>query len=72
LLTAVDPVVSIVIGVFAFHEAVGHEPARVALEAIGTVVMIVGVLLLGRSPLVLLEDTEHREERSGVDAGQHS
>jgi glucose uptake protein GlcU len=69
LLTAVDPVVSIMIGVLAFHETVGHEPGRVALEVIGTAVMIVGVLLLGRSPLVLLEDPT---ERSSADAVQSS
>lgn len=61
ILTAVDPVVSIVIGVCAFHERIGHAPGRIALEVIGTAVMVTGVFILGRSPLVALEEVGNRD-----------
>ena len=63
-LTAVDPLVSIAIGVFAFHEEVGHQPGRICIEVAGTLLMIVGVFLLGRSPLIALEDP-HGEDGCG-------
>lgn len=56
LLSAVDPLVSIAIGVGAFSEHVAQDPLRVTAEVLGTVVMVAGVLSLGRSPLVALSD----------------
>jgi drug/metabolite transporter (DMT)-like permease len=55
-LTAVDPLVSIAIGILAFHEHLDQHPLGVACEIAGTVTMVVGVFLLGRSPLVALDD----------------
>jgi len=52
LLTAVDPLVSIVIGIVAFHEQVSQHPLGVALEISAGAVLIIGILALGRSPLV--------------------
>ncbi len=57
-LTAVDPVVSILIGILAFHEHVSQDALRVVLEAAGTAVMVAGVVVLGRSPLVTLGEPE--------------
>ncbi|MHB8465783.1 MAG: DMT family transporter [Acidimicrobiales bacterium] len=67
-LTAVDPVVSILIGVLAFHEQVGHEPARIVAACIGTAVMVGGVFVLGRSPLVALEEAGPIEDAGSSDA----
>src|SRR5581483_9990961 len=62
-LTAVDPVVSIAIGILAFHERVGHHPVKVVTEGVAMAVMIAGVFLLGRSPLVALEDSDVEQAR---------
>ena len=58
LLTAVDPLVSVVIGIVAFHEQVSQHPLGVALEISASAVLIIGILALGRSPLVALEDED--------------
>jgi drug/metabolite transporter (DMT)-like permease len=58
LLTAVDPLVSIVIGITAFHEHVSQDPLRVIAEIVGTMVMVGGVAVLGRSPLIVLDEVE--------------
>jgi drug/metabolite transporter (DMT)-like permease len=60
-LTVVDPIVSIAIGVLAFNERVGQHPAKIALEVAATGAMFVGVFLLGRSPLVALDDVDAPE-----------
>ena len=60
-LTVVDPVVSIIIGAVAFGEPVNDAPAAVLAEAVGLVLMIVGVTVLARSPLV-----PHAEEPSAT------
>jgi drug/metabolite transporter (DMT)-like permease len=57
-LTAVDPVVSIAIGILAFHEHLTQHPVGVLFEVLGMAAMIVGVYLLGRSPLVVLDEEE--------------
>ena len=45
-LTAVDPVVSGLIGITAFHEHVDQSPLRVAVEVVGAIVMVWGVVAL--------------------------
>ena len=57
-LTAVDPVVSIAIGVLAFHEHVGDSALQLIAEATGLAALVIGVLALARSPIVALEDRE--------------
>lgn len=50
--TVVDPVVSIAIGAAAFGEGVNNQGAAPVLEALGLVLLAVGVIALARSPLV--------------------
>ncbi len=45
-LTVVDPVVSALIGITAFHEHVDQSPLRIAIELAGAAVMIGGVIAL--------------------------
>ena len=52
-LTAVDPVVAIVIGALAFSEPIRSDPLGVAAETAGMALMIGGILLLNRSRLGL-------------------
>jgi drug/metabolite transporter (DMT)-like permease len=47
-MTVVDPVVSILIGAFLFHEAIAARPEDIALETVALVAMSVGVWLLAR------------------------
>lgn len=51
-LTVVDPVVSIAIGAAAFGEVIAGGACRRVLEVIGTIAVIVGVHVLGRSNAV--------------------
>jgi len=70
LLTAVDPLVSIVIGIVAFHEQVSQHPLGVALEISAGAVLVLGVLALGRSPLIALDDEGPASEGVAAGAGQ--
>jgi drug/metabolite transporter (DMT)-like permease len=56
LLTIVDPVVSIVIGVTLFHERIDQNPLRLAISLVAAAVMTVGVVALSRSPLIDLAE----------------
>lgn len=47
-MTVVDPVVSIVIGAFLFHETIASHPEDLALETVSLIVMSAGVWLLAR------------------------
>lgn len=60
LLTAVDPLVSIAIGVTAFHEHIDQDPLVVVAEVLGLVLMVGGVLALAGSPLIALDELEQR------------
>jgi drug/metabolite transporter (DMT)-like permease len=52
VLTVADPVVSIVIGAAAFHEGLHASAGAVAAEAAGLALIVAGVVVLARSPLV--------------------
>ncbi len=52
MMTVVDPIVSIVIGAFAFGEAISSSAAAVVLEVIALIGMSGGVFLLARSEAV--------------------
>jgi drug/metabolite transporter (DMT)-like permease len=52
LITAADPVTAALIGVLAFHERVAGDPAAIAGQALAVVVIVAGVWVLARSPLV--------------------
>ena len=45
-LTVADPMVSVLIGITAFHEHVDQDPLRIAVELVGAVVMVGGVIAL--------------------------
>jgi drug/metabolite transporter (DMT)-like permease len=45
-LTVVDPIVSVLIGMVAFHEHVDQDPVRIAVGLAGAVVMVAGVVAL--------------------------
>ena len=49
MLTVTDPIVSIAIGAFAFGEGIEISPAASTLEAVGLILMVLGVFALGQS-----------------------
>jgi len=51
-LTIVDPVVSVVIGIYLFHDRLQTAGWRLPVEMVAVVVVVVGVFLLSTSPLV--------------------
>ena len=51
-LTIVDPLVSVIVGIWLFHDHLHTGGWRLAAELVAMVVVIAGVLLLSRSPLV--------------------
>ena len=51
-LTVMDPVTSVIIGAFAFHESINSSPTAITLETLGMIMMAGGVAGLGRSPNV--------------------
>jgi len=51
-LTIVDPVVSVVIGVYLFHDRLRTAGWRLPVERVAVVVVIAGIFLLSTSPLV--------------------
>jgi drug/metabolite transporter (DMT)-like permease len=52
-ITVGEPVVGMLIGVFALNEQLHSSTPALTFEAIGAVVMITGTWMLGRSPIVL-------------------
>jgi multidrug transporter EmrE-like cation transporter len=53
VMDATEPAVAVCIGVFAFSEHVGTSVGSLALEALGVVLLLVGIVTLDRSPVVL-------------------
>jgi drug/metabolite transporter (DMT)-like permease len=51
-LTIVDPVVSVVIGIYLFHDRLDTAGWRLPVEVVAIVVVVAGVFLLSTSPLV--------------------
>lgn len=51
-LTVVDPIVSIMVGALAFHEALDASAGALTLESLGLVMVVAGVTVLARSPHV--------------------
>lgn len=52
-ITVGEPVVGMLIGVFALNEQLHNSVPALTVEAIGAAVMVVGTWMLGRSPIVL-------------------
>ena len=48
----VNPILSVVIGLVAFHETLAHTPAAIAVEAVGVVLLLAGARSLSASPLI--------------------
>ena len=51
-ITIIDPIVSVVIGIYLFHDRLETAGWRLPVEVVAIVVVIAGVLLLSMSPLV--------------------
>jgi len=51
-LTILDPMVSVVIGIYLFHDRLDTAGWRLPVEVAGIVVVVAGVILLSTSPLV--------------------
>ncbi|HVT22867.1 MAG TPA: DMT family transporter [Mycobacteriales bacterium] len=52
-MTVGEPIVGMLIGIFALGEHLGTSPTALALESVGALVMVAGCCLLSRSRLVL-------------------
>jgi multidrug transporter EmrE-like cation transporter len=63
-LTIVDPLVASILGVFLFKDRIRHDPIELLGEAIALVVLLGGVIVLSRSPLVQGESAERAELRA--------
>ncbi len=48
----VNPMLSVVIGLVAFHETLAHTPLAIVVEVIGVVVLLAGACSLSASPLI--------------------
>jgi hypothetical protein len=53
VIDAVEPTVAVLIGVFAFGEAVSTSLLALTFEALGVVLLVAGIVSLDRSPVVL-------------------
>jgi len=51
-ITIIDPIVSVVIGIYLFHDRLETAGWRLPVEVVAIVVVVAGVLLLSMSPLV--------------------
>jgi len=51
-LTILDPMVSVVIGIYLFHDRLDTAAWRLPVEVAGIIVVVAGVILLSTSPLV--------------------
>lgn len=50
--TAVEPVIGIILGVVIFYERLRLSPGALAAEVIGLLLMVGGIVILGRSPFL--------------------
>jgi hypothetical protein len=67
VLTVVDPVASILIGAFLFGEGVRSGPVATTVEAIGLILMCVGVFTLSQADAVRAVHEEHPPDGSPTD-----
>jgi drug/metabolite transporter (DMT)-like permease len=49
---ALEPAVGVAIGTFAFSEPLAHSPIAVFLELVGVVMIVTGILVVDRSPVM--------------------
>lgn len=63
-----EPVVAVLVGMFVLHERIALQGVAPLLEIAGAGLAVLGVVTLGRSPMVLSlhEDTEQEREAAGL------
>jgi drug/metabolite transporter (DMT)-like permease len=49
---ALEPAVGVAIGAVAFHEPLAHSPVAAILELLGVVMVVTGILVVDRSPVM--------------------
>lgn len=70
-LIIVDPIASIVLGVWLFHDSLASRPEDIVLEAATLLVMVSGVFVLSRSPIVIGEaDEDVARSRPAAEPGR--
>lgn len=67
-LTIIDPLVASILGVFLFKDRIRHDPIELLGEAISLAVLVGGVIVLSRSPLVQGESAERAETQASEPA----
>ena len=69
VMDAMEPAIAVCIGVFAFNESVDTSIGGLALQALGILLLLWGIVSLDRSPVVLeLQAKDPREEPASVDS----
>jgi drug/metabolite transporter (DMT)-like permease len=71
-LIIVDPIASIMLGVWLFHDSLASRSVDVVLEAGSLLVMVIGVFILSRSPIVVGEADEDATREVRQARGQRS
>lgn len=72
VMDAVEPTVAVLIGVFAFDEALSTSIGALTIEAAGIVALLSGIVALDRSPVVLALHEETVEARLAAGHGAGS
>ncbi|MGH9297252.1 MAG: DMT family transporter, partial [Acidimicrobiales bacterium] len=69
IIDSLEPTVSVLLAVIAFHQQISLLPAHLAVETGGAAVAVLGIFLLGHSPLVLslYEQQQERKEEKEVE-----
>ena len=73
IIDSVEPTCAVVFSVLAFHQSLSLDPTSLALESFGALVALLGIFLLGRSPLVLCiyerqqAQKDHAEETAAAE-----
>lgn len=66
VMDAMEPTVAVLIGVFAFAEHLATDAGSLALEALGIVLLLAGIVTLDRSPVVLELQRAGDEEQAAA------
>ncbi len=53
VMDAVEPTMAVLVGILAFGEHVAHTPLALAAEVVGLLVLVTGIVVLDRSPLLV-------------------
>jgi drug/metabolite transporter (DMT)-like permease len=69
VIDSLEPTGAVVLSVLAFRQSLSLDPISLALESFGGLVALVGIFLLGRSPLVLsIYESQQNKKESDQDA----